>query len=87
MPNEKNHNNSSLFPGSSPEKAVPSNNNSSLKKEIKITEGVDNPDCLGQRLGHNFPVAGAECTKCGVSQNELSGRKPPRGLDRMFQDE
>jgi len=32
-------------------------------------------DCYNQRFGHNFPIPGAECTKCGISQTELSGRK------------
>jgi len=28
--------------------------------------------CYNQKFGHNFPAAGANCTQCGINQNELS---------------
>ena len=34
------------------------------------------PNCYGQKFGHDFPYPGAYCLKCGVSQNELSGKGP-----------
>ena len=33
--------------------------------------------CYGQMHGHNFPYPGAECTQCGVNQDELSGKLKP----------
>jgi len=28
--------------------------------------------CYNQKFGHDFPVAGGDCTKCGINQNELN---------------
>ena len=39
--------------------------------------------CSGKKLGHNFPVAGSNCTQCGVNQDELDGPALPAG--RQFQ--
>ncbi len=30
--------------------------------------------CYNQKFGHDFPVAGGNCTKCGINQNELSAK-------------
>jgi hypothetical protein len=35
-------------------------------------------NCEGQRFGHNFPYAGAQCLQCGISQDELSAVPPAR---------
>lgn len=45
--------------------------------------------CSGEKLGHNFPVAGGKCTQCGIGQDELSKqfqkieyfvKKPEKGI-------
>ena len=45
--------------------------------------------CYGKKIGHNFPVAGGECTQCGINQDELGGqfqkieyfvKKPEKGI-------
>jgi hypothetical protein len=30
--------------------------------------------CYNQKFGHDFPVAGGNCTQCGINQNELSSK-------------
>lgn len=46
--------------------------------------------CHNQKFGHNFPVAGGDCTQCGINQKVLSKnfkktgkyeiKKPVRGI-------
>ena len=33
------------------------------------------PECKGQTFGHSFPGPGADCLRCHVNQDDLSGRK------------
>ena len=75
-----------LFSEISPEKPAAYNNNSSLRENEEVIKPVQKSDCAGRKWGHDFPIAGAECQKCGVNQDELSGRKL-RGMMQMFGEE
>lgn len=53
---------------------------SATKKEVS---------CSGKKFGHNFPVAGGKCTRCGINQDELGRqfqkieyfvKKPEKGI-------
>lgn len=45
--------------------------------------------CYGKKFGHDFPVAGGKCTRCGINQDRLSRqfqkveylkKEPERGM-------
>ena len=40
--------------------------------------------CQGKRFGHNFPVAGGQCTQCGAGQDELS--KPAQKIEYFVKE-
>ncbi len=37
-----------------------------------VPQSMDNLNCKNQRFGHEFPIPGSDCLKCGVNQNHIN---------------